>query len=577
MRIPALALFSALFLLSSCESLRRPGPVAGTAAPHVLPEKIPSSLPAAQLTPRLLYDILLAEIAGQRGHAQLAAQLYLEAARTTRDPGIAERATRISLFARDRGKALAAANLWVETDPGNAGARETLVRLLLDQNRYQAAEQHLDQLLNTAQGEPVQRFMVVATLLGQASDPKAALGVMERLVRRHGSSPEALLALSSLALRADDLAQARDSVDRALAARPGWVQAMVLRARILSSQGDAAGAARYLGDMVARYPDDRDLRLSYAKLLIEENRLAQALSQFQELAKGARGDDDILFTLGLLSIELGRHDQAREYLLKLADTGGRVSEARYFLGQMAESENHLEEADRWYAGVRAGQHYLDARIRRALLVARRGDLSGAREQLHAIPAAGRQAEVRVYMAEGELLREANQLPEAMDVYNGALDKFPGDTDLLYARALLAERMDDLPRAEEDLRRILAQDADNAEALNALGYTLADRTGRYQEALGYIIRALALRPNDPFILDSMGWVQYRLKHYDEALKFLHRAFDLQQDPEIAAHLGEVLWASGDRHGARRVWDRALQAAPNDPSLREVIRRHSPAGS
>jgi tetratricopeptide (TPR) repeat protein len=574
MRVPPLLLLTALLVLSSCETLQpRSDAGAAAAAPTTGPERVeqPAPLPAATLTPELLYDLLLAEIAGQRGKTDLAARLYLEVARSTRDPRVAERATRIALLAKDRQKAVAAANLWVETDPENRGAREILVRLLLDEGKYDAAEPQLERLLADGKGESLERYLIVATLLGHAPDPQAALKVMDGLVQKAGDSPEALAALSTLALRANRPEQARATVERALQLRPEWIQAMLLRARILVSQGESAEAVRYLGNMVQRHPDERDLRLGYARLLIDANQLAQALAQFQVMAKDNKDNEDVLFTLGLLSMELGRRDQARGYLLKLAGRGVRVYEVRYFLGQMAESDRHFDEADKWYTGVKGGRYYLDARIRRALLPALQGDVEGARERLQAIPVSGRAAEVRVSLAEGDMLREAGRLRQALEVYTRAIEKFPDDADLLYARALLAERMDDLSRAEADLRHILNRDPDSAEALNALGYTLADRTDRYQEALGYIQHALALKPNDPYILDSMGWVQYRLKNYREALKYLQRAIDLQQDPEIATHLGEVLWATGARDEARRVWDRALQASPNSPSLQEVIRR------
>jgi tetratricopeptide (TPR) repeat protein len=576
MRIPLLLFVPALVVLSSCEAFQtRSGELAQAAATPggaVQVERAPV-LPPVKLTQELLYDLLLAEIAGQRGQTELAAQLYLKAARTTRDPRVAERATRIALLARDRRKALDAAQIWAETDAENAGAREVLVRLLIDQGKYEAVRPELERLLAEQQGEPLERYLLVAGLLGHAPDPQAALRVMDGLVRKAGASPEGLVALGTLAVKANQPKEARASVERALELRPDWTQAMVLRARILAGQGDSAGAVRYLGEMVQHHPQDRDLRLSYARLLIDANQLDQALAQFEVLAKDNPQDEDALFMLGLLSMELGQRDQAKQYLLKLAERGERMSDARYFLGQIAEADNRLEEADQWYEGVRGGQHELDARIRRALILARRGDVEGARSRLQAISVSGQDGQVRVALAEGDMLRDAGRLPEALAVYNQSLQSYPDDADLLYARALLAERMNDLARAEKDLRRILARDPDNAQALNALGYTLADRTERYQEALGYIQRALALRPNDAFILDSMGWVQYRLKNYQEALRYLNRAIGIQQDPEIAAHLGEVLWVSGKRDEAKRVWDRALQASPNNTSLQEVIRRFS----
>jgi tetratricopeptide (TPR) repeat protein len=204
-------------------------------------------------------------------------------------------------------------------------------------------------------------------------------------------------------------------------------------------------------------------------------------------------------------------------------------------------------------------------------MAKRGDLAAARKQLHSVRPTSEASAVRFFIADADLLREAGKLDEAMKVLDDALAQLPGDNDLLYARSLMAEKLGRIDQSEADLKQILASDPDNVQALNALGYTLADRTTRYKEALGYIQRALELSPDEPAILDSMGWVQYRLGNMEQAINFLRRAYKLDADPEVAAHLGEVLWVSGDRSAANQVWDKALKKDPKSKPLLDTVKR------
>jgi tetratricopeptide (TPR) repeat protein len=538
------------------------------AAPVATPVKGP---PAPEFTPELLYRLLVAEIAGQRGDVRDAARFYLEAARISKDPRVAERATRIALFAHDKDMAREASRLWLALAPESTDAREFQVLLLFDQGQYAAALEHLDKLATAGNKPPLDRFMEIAALLERAGHRRQALDLMEKLTARHPQSPEALFAYSSFALSAGELQRAQTIVEQALARRPDWPEAAVLRARILHLQHNTAQALSYLKDLSTRHPQDRVLQLGYARLLIDADRLDEAIAQFQVLAKAAPDDDDVLFALGLLSLQTGRTDEAQGHFQRLVEMGKKTSEASYFLGQIAESKRQFEQAQAWYGKVQAGEYYVDSRIRLATVAARRGDVPSALQQLQELPVKSRDDAVHVSLAQGEVLTAAGRLQEARAAYDAALKKFPEETDLLYARALLAEKMGNLAQTEEDLRKILAAEPENAQALNALGYTLADRTDRYQEALGYIRKALELRPNDPYILDSLGWVSYKLGQHQEALTTLRKALELQQDAEIAAHLGEVLWATGDKQQAREVWQRALKSHPDSQPLHDVMQR------
>jgi tetratricopeptide (TPR) repeat protein len=428
-----------------------------------------------ELTPELLYGLLLAEIAGQRGDLQDAAAFYLEAAKMTRDPRVAERATRIALFARDKGRALASARLWAELDPENMEAQQALVLLLLNEGQQEAALEHLEKL-TSAQGAPTpERFMEIAALLGRVQDKQAALQLMERFVARYRELPEALLAYASVALHAGEAQRAMELVDQALARRLDWPEAVVFRARLLYQQEKTDEALDYLRGVVEHHPQERTLRLSYARLLVDAHRFNEAITQFESLAEVAPEDEEVAFALGLLSLQTDRLDDAQRYLTRLVQAGKRVPEASYFLGQVAEAKKQFDEAEAWYSRVEGGEYYFDSRIRLAAVAARRGNVKDALLQLEALQVQDAEEAVRVYLAQAEILAGAEQLQQALSVYNGALEKFPDHTDLLYARALLAERMDRVAQAEEDLKRILAKEPSNAQALNALGYTLVDRT------------------------------------------------------------------------------------------------------
>lgn len=330
-----------------------------------------------------------------------------------------------------------------------------------------------------------------------------------------------------------------------------------------------------LGDAVEDKPDSLVLRVAYARQLVEARQLEKAYAQFVELLKVEPGSPDLLFSAGIVALQLEKYDAARRHLTALTVAGTRKDEAMYYLGQTEEMDGNLEAAAAWYAKV-AGNYQRDAQVRRARLLARRGQLAGARDLIQALRVREPDQSVRLYLIEAEILREAGRADEVMRLYTHALKFYPNDPDLLYDRGLYAVELGRLDILEQDLTQVIQDNPDHADALNALGYTLADQTSRYSEALGYIERALALKPDNAAVLDSMGWVQYRLGNNLDALRYLRRALELQPDAEIAAHLGEVLWVTGDREAARRVWETALAQNPDDELLQRLM-KHGPIGN
>lgn len=541
------------------------------AAPPI--DAAPAAIVPTGLTGEVMYHVLAAEIAGQRGRLNAAMDHYLTAATLSEDPAVAERATRIALYARDDAKSLAAAQRWVARDAEDLEARQVLAALLLRTGRSEEAFAQLDAVMTRAeaQPEPFAIYSQIASLLAQEGDESGALELMGRLVEQRAQNPNAHFAHAQLALMLDRPEPGLAAVDKALALKPGWQEAVILKSGALTQVGREEDALNSLAEALAKAPGSGELRLYYARKLVEQERFDEGAEQFERLLEDEPGNTDAVYALGLLAIQQKRPEEAEARFRELLESGERMDTAAYFLGEIAESQNRSEQALGWYGQVGDGQYALDARIRMAVLMAKMGNGPAARQQLASIRPGSVEAELRLILAEGEVLRELGQYQNAYDVYTEGLEQIPESSELLYARALIAEKLDRLDSLERDLRTILAAEPDNAQALNALGYTLADRTDRHAEALQYTRRALELRPDDAAVIDSMGWVHYRLGNHDRALEYLQRAFSILKDPEIAAHLGEVLWVTGNKAEAKRVLDQGLAENPDHPQLRHVLER------
>ncbi len=552
---------------------------ATTAPPETPPPPAPAvteGLPRVALTPEILYQILLGEIAAQRGQIGIAASTLIRVAEETQDPRLAERATQAALYARHYPTALKGAELWVRLRPHDAEAREALAQVLLELDRPQEAQQELERLLDieAARGSLEQGFGRVDAVLGRHGNHKQALGIMRALVRRHAKVASAHLYGAHLAVRAGDFDQAGAFADQAIALRPEWEKAALFRARVLISQKDVPGALAFYRDYLERHPRATNVRLNYARFLIDQKQWEDAHRQFKRVVADRPRDADAVYAVGLLSLQTNRLDEAIEYLERALVLNPENEQAKLYLGQAAEGRKRYEEAARWYGEVRDDKYYFEAQMRLGIVLARQGDVEAARTHLRTAVPQNTAQRVQRALAEQQILREAGRLLQALEVLNEALGAVPGDKDLLYARSLVAEKLDMLELTERDLRAILEQDPKNADVLNALGYTLADRTSRYAEAYELIRQALELKPDDALILDSMGWVQYRLGNYQQAVKYLRHALMLRDDAEIAAHLGEVLWVMGQQREAELVWNRALKESPENETLLTIIKKFKP---
>ena len=542
------------------------------AAPKPAPQAVaPPAAPTQDLSGELLYYLLSAEIAGQRGRLDVAVPFYLKAAQLSRDPEIVERATRVAVYARDETSALAAAQLWVELQPDNLEAHQVTAALLMRKGDVDAALPHLEQVLNADGHDGHNSYLLITSLLSKEKDKQAAMEAMEKLLAKRRHDPEALYAYAHLAMLVGSLDKAEKAVEEAIELRPDWGEAHILRANILIRQGQNERVLALLQDTLESYPDNVMIRLFYARRLVDERRYEQAREQFALLLEYQPDAPDALFAMGLLNLQTQRPKEAEANFERLIELGQRVNDAYFYLGQAAEMQGNSEAAMQNYTEVRDGANYIDAQIRIAALLAAQGDVEAARAHLQNISAPTLDVELRLFLAEGEILRNANLFKEAYEVYSLALQQMPGNSQLLYARALTAEKMGRIDQAVADLELMVKNEPNNAEALNALGYTLVDMTHRIKEGKQYIEKAMKLKPGDPAILDSMGWAYYRLGQHNKALQYLQQAFDKLKDPEIAAHLGEVLWVLGKKEQARQIWDEALRETPKDKVLLNVIER------
>ncbi len=529
-------------------------------------------LPKQELTENLLYEFLLAEIAIQRGNATLSAQAYVDLAKRTRDPRIARRATEVAaLYARMNNAAIDAATVWHETEPGSTRALEALAGLLVAAGRYDEALPNLKKLLTGSANDPANGFTQLTRTLANAQDKQAAVKLVRSLAADYPKLAEAHFAVARAAVNAGDERVALEEARKAGQLRPDWEAAVLLEAQLLQ-KASADQAAALLGGYLKKYPAARETRLAYARLLVAQKRFGEARAEFQKLMAGVPDSTDAAFAVALLSLQLKDYDAAEKYLRSLIESPYRDKDGvRLYLGQVAEERKNLPEALRWYGEVGEGEQYVQAQIRYGQVLARQGKLDEARVRLQQAAAKNSQQRVQLILAEAQLLRDANQPKTAFDLVGQALDRVPNNPELLYDYAMLAEKIERVDILEASLRKLIAIRPEHAHAYNALGYSLADRNQRLPEARELIEKALQLAPDDSFIIDSMGWVLFRMGNLKDSLGYLRRAFAGRPDPEIAAHLGEVLWAMGERAEAERVLGDATRESPDNETLVNTIKR------
>ncbi len=529
----------------------------------------PSEYPVSPFSKETLYQLLVAEVAGYRGEYETALEKYLKTAIETRDPGVAARATRLAAYLKKNDEALTSAQIWAEADPEDIDAHRHTADQMMRAGDLEGAVYHLEAVKRLGGLADFPMFAYRAANL-DAEGRDALLTVIDRMLSEFPDDEQLLFSKAVLLEQNGRFVDALE-IGNELLETSQDINVIILKVNTLKNLHRMEEAVVFLEDAIVGMPDNRRLRLIYARLLFEVDRLDDARMQYELVLEKSPSDGDILFALALISMEQNRDEAAKSYLERMVRWDRRPGEAHFYLGSIAEKNGDIDTALREYKQAGDGYEFLPAQSRIAELLIEQGRIEDARSWLDARRGEYPSRFDQLLMIEAQLLSERELKEPLFQLLDGVLDEDPENVDLLYYRAMVGQRFDRLDILERDLRRIIDIDPDNADALNALGYTLTDQTDRHVEALDLIERALAIKPNEAAFIDSLGWVMYRLGNYEEALTHLRRALELFQNDEVAAHLGEVLWVVGEEAEARKVWQQALEFAPDSEILKRVIKR------
>ena len=536
-------------------------------------------LPNVALSSEIVFEVMAAELSLQQGSLAPAFNTYVALANRTKDPRMARRAVEIALGARQLGDALIAARLWHELDPTWRPASQLLASLEVGTGHLSDAEPLLvDELNKVPEARRGQAILELQQMIARSPERATGIASLKRMLANDMQRPEAQLAIARSQLDASDTAGARASLEKALSLKPDYEAAALLYGQMGPEERSSAIAG--LKTFLDRNPNAKEARFAYAKLLLADNQLDAAQKQFETLEKRYPHELSTLMALALLNLHAKHPEQAEQYLQKYASEAEQQNtdgaQAYVYLAQIAQDRKDYPAADKWLSKIREDSNaYLPAQIGRAQLLADQGKVDEGRALLHSISikTSDPREQLALKRAESDLLVKAKRYDEAEKLLAVEVKNHPDDPDLLYQYGMVAELNKHYDVMEKTMRRVMASQPENAQAYNALGYSLTVRNTRLPEALKLLQKASALAPDDPYILDSLGWVKYRLGDKPQALELLRRAYGIQAQAEIGAHLGEVLWESGQQDEARKTWREALKVDGDDDTLRATMKRYN----
>ncbi|MFN2360092.1 MAG: tetratricopeptide repeat protein [Marinobacter sp.] len=524
----------------------------------------------ADFEPEELYLLLSGEIAAQRGRFDVTLVNYMKAAQQSRDKAVIERTMRIaqSLNADNAQKKLAA--LWLDVDPDNMQAHRISAIQAVKENDLENALGHMERIMDLGGDADFDSLAAMAGNL-PPEQQQELLQLYRQMEERHPDNPELQYSIALLLKVTGEPQQALDELAPLLDREPDFQPALVLKGDLLYQVGEKRQALDHLLSNTRRFPSNRQMGTLYGRMLIGEGELQAAQDEFSRLVRRFPDVPDLRLSHALVALENGQSDLAREELTRLIEQGHHTDEAHYYLGRIADEQSDTEQAIGYYNNVEKGNYYFPALARASALMAEQGDLDEALAAIRELRNNNPEQEENFHLLEINLLLDQDANEQALEAANGALEDYPDNVRIRYARAMLLDSMDQSDQAEADLRQIIDEQPENAVALNALGYIITTRSDRYAEARDYIERALEVDPENPAILDSMGWVLYRQGETEEALEYLSRAWEAYADPEVAAHFGEVLWETGEREQARIIWEEGFEQDPDHPILIETVER------
>jgi tetratricopeptide (TPR) repeat protein len=541
-------------------------------------EATPQVLPNNELTGDMMYRITRAELEFKQGEWQGPFITMMALAQQTRDPRLAQRATEIAMVAKQGSEAMAASRLWRSLAPDSDEAAQYFLGFAVLGNDLAEVEPIFARRLQAVQGpaRAVAMFQM-QQLLQRAQDKAAAFALLERVLAPYNAMAESHLILAQGAFAINDSARARTEADQAAALKPDSELAVMTQAQV---SGDIDTALKRLNDFLDNYPKAREVRGAYARVLIDAKQPEAARQQFLVLLKDQPDNLATLYALGVMAMQNNDLAGAETYftrfvsvLEEIPNDERDVTKVLLMLTQLAEQRGDIDTAIKWLNKVDRSDEklYLAARLKWAVLTARQGKLDEARKELSELTVNGADEQAQIFQTDAQVLRDAGDTTTAYMVLQNAIKRYPDNPDLLYDFALSAEKVGQVELMEQALRQVMIAAPDNQHAYNALGYSLAERNERLPEAQALVEQALKMAPGDPFIMDSMGWVQFRMGNLQEAESTLRRAYAVRPDPEIAVHLGEVLFASGDVDGARKLWQEAYSKDPKNDALKNTLAR------
>lgn len=569
-----LSVITFVFLNSCAESPAKPSAAEGAVAPvKIAPAKGKTQQKELKtsIDPDVLFTLLTAEIAGQRGQYDIALEGYMEAARLTHEPKFAERAAMIAMYMKNGNKTSEAVALWLHQDPQSQAARKIAALFALRAGDKKAATEQLNALLVV---DPVgfeNAMLELATVLQKEGKINAVYDSLDALSVQHPDQAIIYFIQSLLAVQKNDKNLAEIKINQALKVRPGWDKALIFQAQIAVFSGDLNKAKALLKEASLKYPDNSKINKMLAQVLIKSENYEEAIEVYQKIISADSRDLESQFAIGLVNLQLNQDDQAEDIFKKLLEQPEWQYQSMFYLGKIEEKRGHMKKALAWFDKVTDGPFVFDASISAISLLEKDKQLNEASLRLTLLQAKFPKQKLRLLLVQAELYNQQKQYEKAFNLLTKALVDFPDQKELLYTRALMAERVNKPDVVEADLKKILAMDPNNVEALNALGYTLLSKSNRYAEAEKYLQQALKLEPGEAVVIDSYGWLQFKLGNNERALGYLQQAYEKQQENEIAAHLAEVLWALGRKDEAKKLFNKAIKDAPDDEYLLDFQRR------
>jgi tetratricopeptide (TPR) repeat protein len=570
-----LILVLALILLNSCadfsEKLSDSEVTAAPVRELEVKEKVKQKEQKSSIDPEILFTLLTAELAGQRGQYDIALDGYIEVAKRTQDAKFSERAVMIAMYVKNSNKTKEALGLWLRQDPKNLSARKIAALLALRSGNKSEATEHLNAMLIYDATGFESALLELAGVIQKEGRVDIIYDVLDELSKQHKDNAEIYFIQSLMALQKKDKNLAETKIQQTLRLKPDWEKAVILQAQIAVFGGDFNKAKLLLSDASDKYPNNSKINRMLAQILIKTGGYKEAIELYKKIILADPKDFESQFAEGLVHLQLDQDQQAEDVFKKMLEQPDWRYQACFYLGKLEEKQGNEKKALSWFDQVTEGPFAFDASVSAISLLQKEKHLEEAGSRLSLLQMKFPRQKLQLVLVQAELYNQQKKYDEAISTLSNALTDFPNQKELLYTRALILERINKLDLAEIDLKKILAIDPNNFEALNALGYTLLNNSGRYVEAEKLLQKALDLEPNEAVIIDSFGWLQFKLGHLDQALKYLQQAYERQPENEIAAHLAEVLWVLGRKDEARTVFERAIKGSPDDEYLQDFKKR------